>query len=825
MAHRITQALLALVVSACGTNLTSSQPETGRGQRALSETILFDFTAGVPQANHPAGAGAFGVWYDAADNTFGTPLPATLEGAPAMRIDDGGFANGVYAILSGVIPADGRYQISVPVHVVETGAASTNGIRAFQVGVAVGAGAVHRGPNPSALPGLAHHGSYVGLTTGDDTSAGPQTLITSEFEAKAGDDLLIAFATDVQSGTWSLNSAAWGGQVLVGAVSLVGAGPSDGSVVLDDDDGAPVFTEAGAWTASSGIGHAGGHYRFASTGNAASVATWEGAVPPGYYDVFVTHRAGTNRATAAHFLIEADGPSVQTSVNQRERDAQWVFVGGADASATGTVRVSLNAGLSLPSGAVVIADAVRLVPSAPPGVDAPEMRVAAVTVFDALTDEGTIQSLVDELANHHYNAVAVHTRYRGDATYLPNRADTTWPNPEPRSPLVGNVDVLGEFVARGHARGLKVFAYVNTHLVTSGTAVPTEPGHVVNAHPDWRTWAYNGGSPVVQDATHDPEGLWLDPALPAVRGYLADIVGDIAKNYAIDGVMLDRIRYPQTAFTREMRDFGYHPEAVWRFNHKYKKSGTPDPQDPDWIAFRQQAVTDSVAAIHDRLKLVDPDLVLLAYPIGRLNDALNYNYQDWPGWMTEGVIDGVLPQIYTADAALFASSLAAHDAAYGGDRLLGVSLDAFRAGVDLAGQIETARQQGFAGTSPFRHGTMGSLGYLEDLREAWAGTAAWPGMPWKNAQVKDLSLKGACASSSSLRRFVVTNPNGWAIPVQWWVPTTGEVGSYFAPPGASFYEATKERLPVTVSLLKWNDAARKPRLAAGITLACVAPSP
>ncbi|WP_157069807.1 family 10 glycosylhydrolase [Sandaracinus amylolyticus] len=813
--RRFAVALLAL--AALGPAGCTSEGPLGAHDDALVETPVDTFAA-VAQANHPESAGAYGVWYDATHNTFGTPSRSTLAGAPAMRIDDGGFANGVYTIYRAAIPADGTYQISVPVQVVETGATSTNGIRAFQVGVAVGSTARHRGPNPSSLPGLGVSASYTGLTTADDTALGPQTLVTGEFDAHAGDDLLIAFGTDVTSGTWSAGSATWGGHVLVGAITLVAAGPSDGSTIVDDDDGAPDFVQQGAWTVSGGIGHGGGHYRFASSGNATSVATWEATVEPGYYDVQVTYRAGANRATAAHYTIESNGTSVSTSVNQRTRDQQWVYIGGVDASATGVVRVTLSAAQSLPVGSVAIADAVRLVPGTSPGVDEPEMRVAAVTVFDGLSDVGAIQSIIDEIAAHRYNAIAVHTRYRGDATYIPNRADATYPNHEPRSTAVGDVDVLAEFIARGHARGLKIFAYVNTHLVTEGAASPSDPGHVVNAHPEWRTYAYNGGAPVVQTPAHDPEGMWLEPALPDVREYLADVVGDIATNYEIDGVILDRIRYPQTAFTRENRDFGYHPEAIERFNRRFHRRGVPSPRDADWITFRQEAITDTVAAIHRRLERIDGDLILLAYPIGRLTDARQFNYQDWPTWMTEGAIDGVLPQIYTADNAAFATSLAAHAEAYGGDRLLGVTLDAFRAGVDLSGQIETARLAGFAGTSPFRHGTMGDLGYLEQARAAWPGYAEWPAMPWKNARVERLELRGVCADDVTRRRFRVSNPNAWSIPVEWSIVGTTDEGAYFAPPGDSFYEVAADRLLPRVSLLTWRNERRIQLTAAAIAL-------
>ena len=97
------------VLLAMGFVLTASCMSEGPSSRhaELSETPVADFGRGVAQANHPESAGAYGVWYDATFNTFGTPSASTLDGAPAMRIDDGGFANGVYAIFSGTIPADG----------------------------------------------------------------------------------------------------------------------------------------------------------------------------------------------------------------------------------------------------------------------------------------------------------------------------------------------------------------------------------------------------------------------------------------------------------------------------------------------------------------------------------------------------------------------------------------------------------------------------------------------------------------------------------------------------------------------------------------------
>lgn len=793
----------------------------GTDGSASTRAALVDFEAGITAQNHPEGAGVYGVWYDAAHNTFGTPSAATLDGARAMRIDDGGFANGVYTIIEAAVPADGTYRVEVPIHVVESAATSFDGVRRFQVGVAPGG--THRGPNPSALPGLSIVGEYAPLTAGDDTAIGTTVVATGEFAASAGDDLLLALGTDVTSGGWNGQSGFWNGAyVLVGRPRLVPI-VVDPSIVVDDDDGAPGYTQSGAWSTSGSPGYDGGRYRYGSTGGGSS-ASWTAALLAGFYRVEVIYRAGANRTPDAHYTVhDASGVLAERRIDQRYRDLSWVRLGLIEVVTAGDVTVTLDADGAAP-GAVMIADAVRFFPlDGPPPIDPPEIRMASITVFDDVDDVGAIQATVDELEALHYNAVAVHARYRGDATYVPNRADTTYESSEPRSPAAGDVDVLAEYVERGHRAGLRVFAYVNTHLVTDGSNTPTDPAHVIHAHPEWRTWAYAGGTPVVQDLTHDGEGLWLDPALPEVRRYLADIAGDIASNYDVDGIVLDRIRYPQTSFTRENRDFGYHPDAVRRFHREQRHRWTrhhavPDPRDPEWIAFRQRAVTETVGAIHDRLAEIDPEMLLLAFPIGRFDDARDFNYQDWPAWLNEHRIDGVLPQIYTSDTVAFRDRLRQHLDAYAGDRLLGVSIDAFRAGVDIEAQIAEARAEGFDGSAPFRHGTLATLGYVEPLQRAWDGVAPFPSTPWASRRIRPLVVRGTCEGDAASTRWRVTNDNVESIAFEWRMLLGGDaVGAGLALPGESVFETPGGR-PVLL-LVRWHDDRGRERRGVGIPCA------
>jgi hypothetical protein len=190
-------------------------------------TNLTNFASGVTAVNHPAGAGVYGTWYDVTHNAATAASIDTLESSPAMRITDPGFTNGVYAIFSGAVPATGNYRVEVRMHVVELldpadPTRGFDGLRAYRIGVATGASAVHRGDGSTLLAGLPISGSYATMTTGDDTALGPITVTTSVFSATAGDDVLIGFGTDVTSGAWNLN-AAWAGSsyVLVGDVMLM----------------------------------------------------------------------------------------------------------------------------------------------------------------------------------------------------------------------------------------------------------------------------------------------------------------------------------------------------------------------------------------------------------------------------------------------------------------------------------------------------------------------------------------------------------------------------------------------------------------------------
>lgn len=169
--------------------------------------VIEDFNGpGILYSPLPETPPEYGVWYDVCPLALPTVEQRELEGSPAMGITDGGWTNGVYAIFPNVFRGPGVYHVEVRMHVIELGV--TDGIMAYQVGVAVPG--AHRSPSSNLAP-CAIVGNYQGLASGNDTAKGPQTVWTQEFEAQEGQDILIAFSTDVTTGQWNANSSSWGG--------------------------------------------------------------------------------------------------------------------------------------------------------------------------------------------------------------------------------------------------------------------------------------------------------------------------------------------------------------------------------------------------------------------------------------------------------------------------------------------------------------------------------------------------------------------------------------------------------------------------------------
>lgn len=107
------------------------------------------------------------------------------------------------------------------------------------------------------------------------------------------------------------------------------------------------------------------------------------------------------------------------------------------------------------------------------------------------------------------------------------------------------LDILKVLVEAGHQSGLKVM--VSGNVLAEGHGI-YKKGLAYSSHPDWASWIYhtkNGKSELKKITESGPKYLvaLCNPLNPEVEEYEGKIFSELAAQYPLDGIILDRLRY------------------------------------------------------------------------------------------------------------------------------------------------------------------------------------------------------------------------------------------------------------------------------------------
>jgi uncharacterized lipoprotein YddW (UPF0748 family) len=260
----------------------------------------------------------------------------------------------------------------------------------------------------------------------------------------------------------------------------------------------------------------------------------------------------------------------------------------------------------------------------------------------ALRSPEAIKKLVEDCRASGFNTIYAQVRALGDALYSTTLVPRATRLPENFDPL----KILLEEAHKGD-KPLKVHALLVALRVWGGETEP-QKGHVVADHPEWVILGEDGTKKMSLDE------LWLDPGIIAVQDHMALIVTDLAKNYEVDGVQIDRIRYPELdpkRYPDRLLRTGYSPAALERFNQEKGATGRPNPKDPVWTAWRREQVTLTLKKMRDAIKAVKPSIefsagaVTFGTPPATIqgfqdtSDPYASVLEDWAGWCEKGLLD------------------------------------------------------------------------------------------------------------------------------------------------------------------------------------------
>jgi uncharacterized lipoprotein YddW (UPF0748 family) len=314
-----------------------------------------------------------------------------------------------------------------------------------------------------------------------------------------------------------------------------------------------------------------------------------------------------------------------------------------------------------------------------------EYRAFWVDTFNTnLNNHTDVLTVVNNAKAAKANAIFVQVRRRGDSWYL-----NSLEPPGDRVPIQPGFDPLQDIINVAHSEGIEVHAFVIMAAIwgrAPSLFPPENPNHVFNLHggfdattntivPGPNNWLTRtllpdttpGSTAISHQGHRFGNDFWIDFGHPDAAAYTVNVLNHLLTNYDIDGLHLDRIRYPEIGISGQTpstgTNIGYNPTSVERFQRHYNiPLGTPPPapNNPQWNQWRRDQVTNIVRRVYLNALAIKPNLKisasLIAFGgIGSTESAWNSAeafwrvYQDWRAWTEEGIIDIAMPMVYKAE--------------------------------------------------------------------------------------------------------------------------------------------------------------------------------
>ncbi|MEY2833457.1 MAG: hypothetical protein RLZZ574_2716, partial [Cyanobacteriota bacterium] len=193
---------------------------------------------------------------------------------------------------------------------------------------------------------------------------------------------------------------------------------------------------------------------------------------------------------------------------------------------------------------------------------------------------------------------------------------------DPTEGLQGR-DILAEMVELGHEQEMKVIPWFEFGFMAPANSA------LAKRHPEWLTTRQDGSTIWWEGKVH--QRVWLNPLRPDVQKFMTDLIVEIVSNYDIDGIQLDdHFGYPS--------ELGYDDYTVKLYQEEHEDKLPPeDPQDPDWVRWRADKITDYVETLFHEIKQHNPRAIVSVSPNPQ-EFSINSFLLDWHGWERKGLI-------------------------------------------------------------------------------------------------------------------------------------------------------------------------------------------
>lgn len=336
--------------------------------------------------------------------------------------------------------------------------------------------------------------------------------------------------------------------------------------------------------------------------------------------------------------------------------------------------------------------------------------------------------ILDQLQAAHFNTVLFQVRVRGSVIYRSNIE--TW-----SECLTGHVgkdpgyDPLAFAIEECHKRGMELHGWFVTIPCGNDRQVRSLGNKSIARRQRFICKHYKGA-------------WFLDPGNPMAKDYLSNLVTEVVRNYDIDGVHFDYIRYPETP--------GFPDNDTFRRLGKGK----------DLAQWRRDNITEIIRKLYKDVKAIKPWVKVSSSPVGKYQDlkrysshgwnALNAVYQDAQEWMREGVQDALFPMLYFKDNNFYPFALDWKENSYGRWVVPGLGIYFLTEQnwplEEIVRQINFIREVGLNGEAYFRNKFL-----LDNTKQLWDEIREWiyttpaliPPMTWIDNKAPSIPCDGS----------------------------------------------------------------------------------
>jgi uncharacterized lipoprotein YddW (UPF0748 family) len=192
----------------------------------------------------------------------------------------------------------------------------------------------------------------------------------------------------------------------------------------------------------------------------------------------------------------------------------------------------------------------------------------------------------------------------------------------------------------------------------------------------------------LQASAEGKEEPWLCPSHPENQKLESEAMLELVRNYDIDGIHFDYIRYPDAehCFCAGCRERFERASGVQLTNWPQQVLAGGALREK-WLDWRRENITRVVATVSEKARAIRPKIKISAAVFRYWNTDRDLVGQDWKIWCDKGYLDFVCPMDYTPSLARFENMVsqqvqwAGRVPCYPG---LGVSASSSRFGPDRA---------------------------------------------------------------------------------------------------------------------------------------------